>query len=70
MRLGSPLQYYLDDAAAIGETVGDAGVLLRERDLPETAEAAAMVGEKTEIREALIAAGEKRVSDFDPPTSR
>ena len=41
-------------------------MLLRERDLPETAEAAAMVGEKTEIREALIAAGEKRVQDFDP----
>jgi hypothetical protein len=41
-------------------------VLLRERDLAETAEAAAMVGEKIELREALVAAGERRVNDFDP----
>src|SRR5204863_6157458 len=57
MRFRLPVVAY--DAAATGETVGDAGLLLRERDLPEPAEAAAMVGEKTEIREALIAAGEK-----------
>jgi glycosyltransferase involved in cell wall biosynthesis len=54
------------DTAAIGETVGNAGVLLRERDLAETAEAAAMVGERTELREALVAAGEKRLEAFDP----
>ena len=41
-------------------------MLLRERDLPETAEAAAMVGEKTELREALVASGLRRVKDFDP----
>src|SRR5206468_4229859 len=38
----------------------------RARELAETAEAAAMVGEKTELREALVAAGERRVNDFDP----
>ncbi|MDP9275737.1 MAG: glycosyltransferase family 4 protein, partial [Chloroflexota bacterium] len=64
MRFRLPVVAY--DAAAIGETVGDAGVLLRERDLAETAEAAAMVSEKTELREVLVAAGERRVQDFDP----
>ncbi len=54
------------DAGAIGETVGGAGILLQERDLPETAEAAAMVSERTDLRDALVAAGEKRVRDFDP----
>jgi glycosyltransferase involved in cell wall biosynthesis len=53
-------------AAAIGETVGAAGVLLQERDLAETAEAAAMVGERGELREALVSAGEERVKEFDP----
>jgi glycosyltransferase involved in cell wall biosynthesis len=66
MRFRLPVVAY--DAAAIGETVGDAGVLLKERDLPETAEAAALVGERMELREALVAAGEKRVKDFDPDT--
>ena len=64
MRFRLPVVAY--DAAAIGETVGAAGVLLRERDLAETAEAAAMVGEKTELREALVAAGERRVRNFEP----
>src|SRR5438477_1612395 len=64
MRFRLPVVAYA--AAAVGETVGAAGVLLQERDLAETAEAAAMVGERTELREALIAAGEKRVNDFDP----
>src|SRR2546421_13006757 len=64
MRFRLPVVAY--DAAAIGETVGDAGVLLRERDLAQTAEAAAMVVEKTELREALVAAGERRVRNFEP----
>ncbi len=63
MRFRLPVVAY--DAAAIGETVGAAGVLLQERDLAETAEAAAMVGEPSELREALVAAGERRVNDFD-----
>ena len=64
MRFRLPVVAY--DAAAVGETVGNAGVLLRERDLAETAEAAAMVGEPSALREALVAAGERRVKDFDP----
>src|SRR3989454_7472201 len=58
MRFRLPVVAY--DAAAVGETVGNAGVLLRERDLAETAEAAAMVSEPSDLREALVAAGERR----------
>jgi glycosyltransferase involved in cell wall biosynthesis len=64
MRFRLPVVAY--DAGAVGETVGNAGILLRERDLPETAEAAAMVGERTELREALVAAGERRLNAFNP----
>jgi glycosyltransferase involved in cell wall biosynthesis len=64
MRFGLPVIAY--DAAAIGETVGYGGVLLHERDLAETAEAAAMVREHMDLRERLVAAGERRVQDFDP----
>ena len=64
MRFRLPVVAY--DAAAIGETVGDGGVVLRERDLAETAEAAAMVSERTDLRERLVAAGERRLKDFDP----
>ena len=64
MRFRLPVVAY--DAAAVGETVGGAGILLRERDLAETAEAAALVNERTVLREQLVAAGERRVEDFDP----
>jgi glycosyltransferase involved in cell wall biosynthesis len=64
MRFGLPVVAY--DAAAIGETVGTGGVLLRERDLAEAAETAAMVAERPDLHEALVAAGERRVRDFDP----
>ena len=64
MRFRLPVVAY--DAAAVGETVGHAGVLLSERDLAEAAEAAAIVNERTELREQLIAAGERRIADFDP----
>ena len=64
MRFRLPVVAY--DAAAVGETVGHAGVLLSERDLAEAAEAAAIVNERTELREQLVAAGERRIGDFDP----
>jgi glycosyltransferase involved in cell wall biosynthesis len=63
MRFDLPVVAY--DAAAIGETVGDAGVLLHERDLAQAAEAAALVSEDTALRAKLTAAGRKRVADFD-----
>jgi L-malate glycosyltransferase len=64
MRFRLPVVAY--EAAAIGETVGDAGVLVKERDLAEIAETAALVNERTELRERLVAAGERRLEHFDP----
>jgi glycosyltransferase involved in cell wall biosynthesis len=52
------------DAAAIGETVRDAGLLLYRRDLAEAAEACALVLEQRELRARLIDAGRRRVADF------
>ena len=63
MKFDLPVVAY--DAAAIGETVGDAGVLLHERDLAQAAEAAALVSEDTALRAKLAAAGRNRVADFD-----
>ena len=54
------------DAAAVGETVGGAGVLLADRDLAQAAEAVGLVLERRELREQLVAAGRRRLEDFDP----
>ena len=54
------------DAAAVGETVGGAGVLLPEKDLAQAAEACALVTEDLGWRAALIDAGHARVKAFDP----
>ena len=64
MRFRLPVVAY--DAGAVGETVNGAGLLLRRRDLAEAAEAVALVGERLDLRERLVAAGERRVKDFDP----
>ena len=52
------------DAAAVGETAGDAAILLPRKDLAEAAEACALAIESGELRRSLIAAGERRVADF------
>ena len=52
------------DRAAVGETVGGAGVLLRDKDLAATAEACALVVERDDLRASLVAAGLRRVEDF------
>ena len=54
------------DAAAVGETVGGAGLMLPRKDLAEAAEAAALVNEDLGRRQELIDAGHARVKDFDP----
>jgi glycosyltransferase involved in cell wall biosynthesis len=54
------------DAAAVGETVGDAGVLLKDRDLALAAEAVGLVLERRELRERLVAAGRQRLEAFEP----
>ena len=53
------------DRAAVGETVAEAGVLLREKDLAAAAETCALVVEREDLRSALVAAGLRRVADFD-----
>ena len=64
MRFDVPVIAY--DAAAIGETVADAGVLLAERDLAQAAEAVGLTLERRELRERLVAAGRRRLEAFDP----
>lgn len=63
MHLGAPVVAY--DAAAVGETVGDAGVLFKKKDLAEIAEACALVTEDIGWRQQLVDAGHRRVADFD-----
>ena len=62
MRLRAPVVAYA--AAAVGETVGDAAILLERKDLAEAAEAVAVVAERADVRARLVAAGERRVADF------
>lgn len=64
MRFDLPVIAY--DAAAIGETVGDAGLLVKDRDLAQAAEAVGLVLERPELRERLVAAGRRRLAAFDP----
>jgi len=64
MQLGLPVVAL--DAAAVGETVDHAAVLLPEKDLAQTAEACALVNEDLGWRAALIDAGRERVKAFDP----
>lgn len=64
MYLGVPVVAF--DAAAVGETVGRAGVLLRRKDLAEAAEACAVVTEDLGWRQRLVDAGRERVKAFDP----
>jgi glycosyltransferase involved in cell wall biosynthesis len=64
MHLGTPVVAL--DAAAVGETVGHAGVLLPTKDLAEAAEACALVNEDLGWRGTLVDAGHARVRAFDP----
>ena len=52
------------DAAAVGETVDGAGILLPTRDLAEAAEACALVIERAGLRRQLVEQGLRRVGDF------
>jgi glycosyltransferase involved in cell wall biosynthesis len=64
MDLGQPVVAL--DAAAVGETLGGAGLLLPEKDLALAAEACALVNEDLGRRQELIDAGHARVEAFDP----
>lgn len=62
MRLSVPVVAY--DAAAVGETLGDGGILLPRKDLAEAAEVCAAIVEDGALRARLIEAGERRARDF------
>ena len=62
MHLGLPVVAY--DAAAVGETLGGAGIKLPRRDLAEAAEACGLVIESEDLRERLVASGQRRARDF------
>ena len=62
MRFDLPVVAY--DAGAVAETLGDAGVRAKTRDLPEIAELVALIDERPELRASLVAAGRKRLADF------
>lgn len=53
------------DAGAVGETLGGAGVLLPKREVPEVAEAVALLLERDDLRERFAAASARRLRDFD-----
>ncbi len=62
MRFDLPVVAY--DAGAVAETLGDAGLRVKTRDLPEAAELVGLVSERTDLRASLVAAGRKRLGDF------
>jgi glycosyltransferase involved in cell wall biosynthesis len=66
MYLGVPVVAL--DAAAVGETMGGAGVLLPKKDLAEAAEACALLNDDLGWRATLVDAGHARVTAFDPDT--
>lgn len=63
MYLGLPVVAY--EAAAVGETLDGGGIRLYRRDLAEAAETCALVSERADLRERLIAAGKRRAREFD-----
>jgi len=64
MRFDLPVIAY--DAAAVGETLGGAGVLLPDRDLAHAAEAVGLVLERRALREQLVTLGRYRLNAFHP----
>ena len=62
MRFDLPVIAY--DAGAVAETLGDAGLRVKGRDLAEIAELVGLVAERPELRTSLALAGQKRVAEF------
>lgn len=67
MELGVPVVAYA--AAAIPETVGDAGVVLDDKDPLTVAVAVAALNADEHRRESLTAAGRRRAADFSLPST-
>ncbi|HEV8632713.1 MAG TPA: glycosyltransferase [Chloroflexota bacterium] len=53
-------------AAAVGETLGDAGLLVRDADPRRVAELIGMVVENGRLRAAMVEAGRRRAAEFAP----
>ncbi len=64
MRFGVPVLAYA--AAAIPETMGEAGVLVSEKDYPVLAEVLHLLHTDPELRGRVVARQYERVSDFSP----
>jgi len=62
MRFDLPVVAY--DAGAVAETLGNAGLRVKTRELPEIAELVGLVGERSDLRASLVASGRKRVAEF------
>ena len=62
MYLKLPVVAY--DAAAVGETLDGGGLLLPRKDLAEAAETCALVAEDAQVRERMVASGQRRVGAF------
>ena len=62
MRFDLPVVAY--DAGAVAETLGEAGIRVKSRELPEIAELVGVLSERADVRASLVAAGRKRVADF------
>lgn len=62
MHFGLPVIAYA--AGAVPETVGNGGIIVREKRHAQIAELVAEVSRNTALRQALIAAGKKRAAEF------
>ena len=62
MHFGLPVVAF--DAAAVGETLDGGGLKLPRKDPAEVAETCALVVERRELRDRLIASGRRRAQDF------
>ena len=62
MYLRLPVVAY--QAAAVAETLDGGGLLLHRKDLAEAAEVCALVVEREDLRQRLVASGRRRVAEF------
>jgi glycosyltransferase involved in cell wall biosynthesis len=62
MRFGVPVVAY--DAGAVAETLDGAGLLFEKKDLAEIAEACQLIRERQDLRDRLVGAGDRRLSEF------
>jgi glycosyltransferase involved in cell wall biosynthesis len=67
MRHRLPIVAY--SAAAVPETLGDAGVLIETKDAATVAAAVARVTRDVSLRDALVDRGAERARQFDPERS-